>query len=110
MARRLDVPVWLRIHPVTGHKAIYVNQMYTTEIVDMRPDESRHLLDFLYAQTRFPEYHIRFRWKPGDLAMWDNRSTQHYIVRDRSYPRVMHRVSISGTRPVGTADVAPDGQ
>jgi taurine dioxygenase len=96
----------VRIHPITGAKALYVNQLYTTEIVGLRADESWHLLELLFAQTRYPDYHVRFRWRPGDLAMWDNRTTQHYIVHDRAYPRVMHRVSISGTNPVSKLEAS----
>jgi taurine dioxygenase len=89
----------VRTHPVSGRKAVYVNSSFTERIVGLRPDESKMLLDFLLAQTRFHEFQVRFRWTPGSLAFWDNRSTQHYIVSDYDFARVMHRTTIKGDAP-----------
>ena len=55
------------------------------------------LLRYLVSQAFIPEYQVRFRWKPNSMAMWDNRSTQHYAVMD--YPpchRKMERAGIVG--------------
>ncbi|HZQ85760.1 MAG TPA: TauD/TfdA family dioxygenase, partial [Acidimicrobiales bacterium] len=62
--------------------------------------ESRALLDFLYLQASFPEYQCRFKWRAGDVAFWDNRSTQHYAASDY-FPqrRVMERITVIGDRP-----------
>jgi len=85
-------------HPVvmrdaeTGRGTLYVNRMYTTAIDGMRPDESEHLLEFLFLQTHRPEYQLRVSWEPGTIVVWDNVKTQHYLVQDFVYPRVMHRV------------------
>ena len=89
----------IRTHPVSGRKAIFVNGSFTEEIVGMRADESRLLLDFLRGQTRIPEFQVRFRWAPGSVAFWDNRSVQHYIINDHDFARVMHRVTIEGDAP-----------
>jgi taurine dioxygenase len=90
-----------RTHPVTGRKAIYVNPQFTKHIVGLAADESRALLDLLYAQAQVPEYQFRLRWKPGTIAFWDNRSTQHYAANDY-YPnrRRMERVAVMGDKPI----------
>lgn len=90
----------VRTHPATGRKTLYVNRIFTQHIVGLAPDESTELLDHLYQQANFPEYQCRWRWQPGDVAFWDNRSTQHYAASDY-YPqrRVMERITICGDRP-----------
>jgi len=45
---------------------------------------------------------VRWNWRPGDIAIWDNRATQHYAVADYGdLPRLMHRVTIAGPVPIG---------
>lgn len=90
----------VRTHPQTGRKTLYVNRIFTQHIVGLDPDDSQALLEHLYLQANFPEYQVRWRWQPGDVAFWDNRSTQHYAVSDY-FPqrRVMDRITIVGDRP-----------
>ena len=90
----------VRTHPVTGDRALFVNEQFTLAIKDMRGDESTALLAFLFAQPRIPEFQFRFRWEPGSVVFWDNRPTQHYAANDY-YPahRTMQRVTIKGDRP-----------
>ena len=58
------------------------------------------LLNYLISQAAIPEYQVRFRWKPGSVAMWDNRCTQHYAVQDYwPAPRKMERAAIIGDKP-----------
>eukprot|EP00660_Eupelagonema_oceanica_P007780 gene7780-1996_t len=57
-------------------------------------EESDHLLEYLFRLTSVPELQLRVSWKPGTLTIWDNERTQHYLVRDREYDRVMHRVMV----------------
>lgn len=95
------------IHPVTGRKVIYVSPQFTTHIKGMDEDESRCLLEFLYARTRVHEFHYRHRWAPGTVVFWDNRLVQHSALHDY-YPRrrLMERVTLKGTVPVGDAPPA----
>ncbi|MCK9512563.1 MAG: TauD/TfdA family dioxygenase [Pigmentiphaga sp.] len=90
----------VRTVPETGQRALYVNANFTESIVGLGPEESRWLLDFLFARVHVPEYQFRLRWKPGTLVLWDNRSTQHYANNDY-YPnrRRMERVAVVGDRP-----------
>ena len=90
----------VRTHPETGRRTLYVNQAFTQHIVGLEADESADLLAMLYNRAAFPEYQCRFRWKAGDIAFWDNRSTQHYAASDY-FPqrRVMERITIVGDRP-----------
>ncbi|WP_353144042.1 TauD/TfdA dioxygenase family protein [Acinetobacter pragensis] len=97
----------VRTHPETGEKILYVNaftthfsNFHTKEFVrygqDANPGAS-DLLRYLISQAYVPEYQVRWRWKPNSIAIWDNRSTQHYAVMD--YPachRKMERAGIIG--------------
>lgn len=100
-----DHPI-VRIHPMTGKKAIYVNRAFTTGIKGMDEEESRMILDFLYKRTLRHEYHYRHRWEPDMVVFWDNRSVQHSALHDY-YPnrRMLERVTLRGDRPMG--DVPP---
>ena len=67
----------------------------------MEPAEGDALLDRLYATASVPQYQVRFAWRPGSLAQWDNRCTQHYAVPDyRGFSRLMERVTLLGDRPL----------
>jgi len=97
----------VRVHPVTGRKAIFVNPQFTLYIKGMDESESRHLLDFLFERTLIHEYHYRHHWQPDTVVFWDNRSAQHSALHDY-YPnrRLMERVTVSGDRPLGDAEPA----
>lgn len=87
----------VRVHPVSGRKALFVNPQFTLAIDGMEENESRALLTTLFQQALVPEYQFRHHWEPHTIAMWDNRSTQHYAVHDY-YPqrRYMERVTVKG--------------
>jgi taurine dioxygenase len=97
----------VRVHPVSGKKALYVNPQFTLFIKGMEERESRTLLDTLFRVTSVLEHQYRHRWEPNMVVFWDNRSTQHAAVHDY-YPqrRLMERVTIKGDRPQGTGAVA----
>jgi taurine dioxygenase len=84
-------------HPETGRKLLNVNYNWTTHIDALPAAESRTTLHFLYDHIRSPEYQVRLRWQPGDIAFWDNRVTQHYAVPDYEGRRLMQRIAIAGS-------------
>ncbi|WP_250037828.1 TauD/TfdA dioxygenase family protein [Paractinoplanes maris] len=101
----IEHPV-IRVHPETGRRGIFVNPGFTSHIVGVSEFESRAILDLLYAHLTKPEHIVRHRWRPGDVAMWDNRSTSHYANRDYGdNRRVMHRITLRGDVPVGVPTV-----
>jgi taurine dioxygenase len=86
----------VRVHPVTGKKILYVNPTFTTHIHGLPRPQSDALLAQFFGLITAPEVQARFRWQPHSLAVWDNRSTQHYAVAD-FYPqhRKLHRVTFT---------------
>lgn len=91
----------VRTHPETGRRTLYVNAIFTTGIVGLDPAEGDELLEHLCRQADYPEYQCRWKWSVGDLAIWDNRATQHYATSDYSpQRRVMERVTVIGDRPI----------
>ena len=95
----LSHPV-IRTHPVSGRKALFVNDGFTTRINELEAAESEAILKLLFAHGTRPEFTLRWRWQANDVAMWDNRVTQHYAVDDyRPQRRVMHRATILGDAP-----------
>ena len=92
----------VRVHPVSGRKAIFVSPQTTKCILGVRDFESEHLLQLLYQLPQIPEYQLRVGWEPDMIVMWDNRSTQHYAPRDYlPARRRMERLTIKGDRPFG---------
>lgn len=90
----------VRTHPVTGRKSLYVNPMFTQQIVGLSKPESAALLAMLYDLSTRPELTCRIQWENGTVAIWDNRWLQHYAIDDYAdYERVMYRVTIRGERP-----------
>jgi taurine dioxygenase len=90
----------IRTHPETGHKSIYVNRSHTVRFKDMTVEESAPLISYLCEHMIQPEFTCRFQWKPGSLAVWDNRTTLHHAVNDYAGKRRhMRRITIKGDRP-----------
>ena len=90
----------IRTHPESGRKALFLNSLFTTRIVELEKTESEVLLEHLVAQIVKEENTVRLSWEPGTVAMWDNRSTQHKPVND-FFPmhRLMQRITLAGEVP-----------
>lgn len=100
----------VRTHPETGEKVLFVNgftthftNFHTPQRVRFGQDLNQggaELLRYLISQAYIPEHQVRWRWTKDSVAIWDNRSTQHYAVMD--YPpchRRMDRATVIGDRP-----------
>ena len=92
----------VRTHPETGRDALFVAGDFMTAIDGMHHDESIVLLSFLKRQIENPNFQVRWSWRPGDLAIWDERCTNHRALSDH-YPqyRQMRRCTVKGDRPTG---------
>jgi taurine dioxygenase len=85
-------------HPESGRKALYVNSGFTLRIEGWSDQESEALLSYLYTHAVRPEFTGRFKWQPGSLAFWDNRSTWHLALNDYAgHRRLLHRITIEGS-------------
>lgn len=87
-------------HPADGAAVLFVNEGFTTRVVGLPDDESRAVLDAVFAFSVEPSFVLRHRWRPHDLVMWDNRSVIHRAAGcppDRR--RTMYRVTVKGTPP-----------
>lgn len=94
----------VRVHPVSGRRALYVSPIYTIGIEGMTEEESQPLLDFLFQRMLEDRFVYRHRWRPDMLTMWDNRCTIHYA--DGGYDghrRLMHRTTVAGEVPIGVS-------
>ena len=90
----------VRTHPETGRRSLYVNVSHTSHFKGMTEAESAPILNFLFEHQVRPEFTCRFRWRPGSLAFWDNRATQHNPINDyHGFRRVMRRITLAGDRP-----------
>jgi len=86
-------------HPGSGKKALYVNPGFTLSFEGWTAKESQPLLQFLYEHATQPQFVHRFSWKPGSVAIWDNRATWHLAMNDyHGHRRLMHRITIAGGR------------
>ncbi len=94
----------IRIHPVTGEEVLFINEGFTTHINELSTLESKALLNYLFKHAVKPEFHLRWQWHNGDVAIWDNRCTQHKALFDYGDAhRIMHRATINGCKPYASA-------
>lgn len=90
----------VRTHPVSGKPILFVSEGFTTHINELDRDEGAQLLQYLFAHSTKPAFHLRWQWQEGDVAIWDNRSTQHKALFDYGDAhRIMHRATINGDVP-----------
>ncbi len=94
----------VRVHPETGRRSLFVNEAFTIALDGFTERESEALLTLLFAHSTAAERTVRWAWQPGDVAVWDNRSTAHFAMADYDEHRRMRRVTVAGDRPFGPAD------
>jgi taurine dioxygenase len=92
--RRAEHPLVLW-HPVTGAPALYANRQFTRAVVGLTSRESRALLDVLFEVSEHPDGQCRVGWRDGDVAIWDNRVTQHRAIGDYTEHRHVERVAVT---------------
>jgi taurine dioxygenase len=94
----------VRLHPETGRPNLFVNPQFTVGLKGFPGPQANGLLRALHDHMTQPEFIVRYRWRPGTLAFWDNRATMHFGIYDYGDARrVMHRVTLRGDRPRGLA-------
>jgi alpha-ketoglutarate-dependent sulfate ester dioxygenase len=90
----------VRVHPVTGERSLILGG-FLQKLVGYSQTDSAHLIAILQAHVTRPENTVRWHWSAGDVAMWDNRATQHYAIDDYgTQPRIVRRVTVAGDIPV----------
>ena len=89
----------VRVHPQTGRKSLFIGG-HTHSLAGFDEAESDPIINFLREHSVRPEFTCRFSWRPGSLALWDNRCTQHHAIADYDERRRMHRITIAGDTPV----------
>ena len=96
------------MHPETGERALFVSPTFVRYIVGVSPEESRRIINLFFQQITRPEYTVRFRWRKGSIAFWDNRATSHLGPQDIDHiehERKLHRITLVGDIPVGVDGV-----
>jgi taurine dioxygenase len=95
----------VRTHPETRKKILFVNWTYTKKIIGLEKKESNEILEKIFEHQARLDLTCRFRWTENAVAIWDNRSVQHYAISDffpgrgLGYERIMDRIAIEGDRP-----------
>ncbi|TFB05309.1 Alpha-ketoglutarate-dependent sulfonate dioxygenase [Trichoderma ghanense] len=73
----------VRVHPVTGEKALFVNKGFTKRIIGLQHEESDALLQLLFNHIALgQDFQVRVKWEEGTVALWDNRVTAHTAISD----------------------------
>jgi len=86
----------VRTHRETGEKILWVNFSQHPKILGLDRAENQELLKIIVAQYARPEHQVRFAWRAGSVAFWDNRAAVHYAVRNYGdYPRLLERILIA---------------
>ena len=91
----------VRVHPETGRKALFVNELWTEKIVGVSQHESQSILEMLWKHSQRPEFTMRWKWRVNDLVLWDNMAFQHYAVNDYEGSRILQKGYVKGEKPVG---------
>jgi taurine dioxygenase len=100
-ANEAEIHPLITTHPETGKKILFYNRAYVRDLVGVSDEEKLRLMEWLHLHTTDAKFSVRHKWTVGDLAIWDNRSTQHYALNDYAgFRRELHRTTVAGSRPV----------
>ncbi|WP_239117425.1 TauD/TfdA dioxygenase family protein, partial [Planotetraspora phitsanulokensis] len=91
----------VRIHPETGEPSLLLGH-FVRSFVGLSSADFHDLFALLQRHITRLENTVRWNWRDGDIAIWDNRATQHYAVADYDdLPRLLHRITLAGDIPIG---------
>lgn len=100
-ANEVEVHPLVSTHPETGKKVLFYNRAYVRDLLGVDENEKAQLMEWLHLHTTDAKFTVRHKWSTGDVAIWDNRSTQHYALNDYSgFRRELHRTTVAGSRPL----------
>ncbi|MFC7619288.1 TauD/TfdA dioxygenase family protein [Microlunatus sp. GCM10028923] len=95
----------VRVHPETGERSLLLGN-FTRRLVGLSKQDSAAIVELLQRHVTRLENTVRWNWQPGDVAVWDNRATQHYGIADYDdQRRLLHRITLAGTVPVSVDGV-----
>ena len=95
----------VRTHPETRKKILFVNWTYTKKIIGIDKKESDEILNEIFKHQARLDFTCRFQWTENAVAIWDNRSVQHYAIADffpgrgLGHERIMDRIAVQGDKP-----------
>ncbi|MFD1704912.1 TauD/TfdA dioxygenase family protein [Methylopila henanensis] len=90
----------VHVHAETGERSLILGH-FAQKILGLGSTDSRRLLAIFQDHVVRPENTVRWRWREGDVAIWDNRATQHRAIDDYGdQPRIVRRVTVAGEAPV----------
>ncbi len=90
----------VRVHPETGERTLVLGH-FVKKILGLPSPDSARLFQVLQDHVTRLENTVRWHWAVGDVAVWDNRATQHYAIDDYGDQlRVVQRVTVDGDVPV----------
>lgn len=101
-ANQTQVHPLITVHPETGRRVLFFNRAYVRNLIGIDDEEeTRSTMEWLHAHTTDARFTFRHKWSNGDVAIWDNRSTQHYALNDYAgFRRELHRTTVAGAAPL----------
>jgi taurine dioxygenase len=101
-ANNTELHPLITTHPETQKKVLFYNRAYVRDLIGIADEiEKLRMMDWLHLHTTDAKFTVRHKWSVGDVAIWDNRSTQHNALNDYAgFRRELHRTTVRGERPV----------
>jgi taurine dioxygenase len=98
------------LHPETGRRGLLYSAHHVQDLVELDPEESAMLLSRLQSLTQRPKFAYRHHWRPGTIALWDNRCVQHYAVPDFEGSRLLYQVTVRAELPTPLPGYVPPAE